>query len=38
MTSQTNTDRTANNIELVQAGYADFAKGDLAAVERLFHP
>ena len=38
MTSQTNTDRTANNIELVQAGYDAFANGDLAAVERLFHP
>ena len=38
MTSQTNTDRTAINIELVQAGYDAFAKGDLAAVERLFHP
>jgi ketosteroid isomerase-like protein len=38
MTSQTNTDRTTRNIQLVQAGYDAFAKGDLAAVERLFHP
>ena len=38
MTSQTDADRTAINIELVQAGYDAFAKGDLAAVERLFHP
>jgi ketosteroid isomerase-like protein len=38
MTSPTGTDRTARNIELVQAGYDAFTRGDLAAVEQLFHP
>jgi ketosteroid isomerase-like protein len=39
MTEQTtHTERAARNVELVQAGYDAFTRGDLAAVERLFHP
>ena len=38
MTSQTDADRAARNVQLVQAGYDAFARGDLAAVEQLFHP
>ena len=38
MTSQTDADRTARNVQLVQAGYDAFTRGDLAAVEQLFHP
>jgi ketosteroid isomerase-like protein len=38
MTIRTDTDRTARNIQLVQAGYDAFTRGDLAALERLFHP
>ena len=39
MTEQTTAaERAARNVELVQAGYDAFTRGDLAAVERLFHP
>ena len=39
MTEQTTAaERAARNVELVQAGYDAFTRGDLAAVEELFHP
>lgn len=38
MTTQTDAERAARNVELVQAGYDAFTRGDLDAVETLFHP
>lgn len=39
MTEQTtDAERAARNVELVQAGYDAFTRGDLAAVEKLFRP
>jgi ketosteroid isomerase-like protein len=38
MTEQTDIARAARNVELVQAGYDAFTRGDLAAVEKLFDP
>lgn len=38
MTTQTGAERAARNLELVRAGYDDFGRGDLAAVEELFDP
>jgi ketosteroid isomerase-like protein len=37
MTEQTDAERAARNVELVQAGYDAFTRGDLSAVETLFH-
>jgi uncharacterized protein len=38
MTTQTGAERASRNLELVRAGYDAFTRGDLAAVEELFHP
>ncbi len=38
MTEQSDAERAARNVELVQAGYDAFTRGDLGAVETLFHP
>jgi ketosteroid isomerase-like protein len=38
MTTQTGAEQAARNLELVRAGYDDFGRGDLAAVEELFDP
>jgi ketosteroid isomerase-like protein len=38
MTEQTDAQRAAGNVALVQAGYDAFSRGDLDAVETLFHP
>jgi hypothetical protein len=38
MATQSGAERAARNVELVRAGYDAFTRGDLAAVEELFHP